>query len=113
MTLTVAIFALLGAVALFVGVFAYMVWAGALIGSTLWAWFVAPFVGFTLTKAQAWGIALLVSFWTFHYKSVPLKDEREWKEKIGELIGLLCYPWLVLLFGWICHSWFWTAPILK
>lgn len=98
---------------LFVGIFTYMVWASALVGSILWGWFITPFVGIALTKAQAWGIALLISFWTYHYKSVPIKDEREWNEKLGEVAGLFIYPWLVLLFGWICHTWFWTKPVLQ
>ncbi len=91
--------------------FIYAVWASAFVGMKLWAWFVIPFAlkcGVTLpplTFGFAWGLSLFVSYWTYHHKTIPIKDERETKDKVLEVFGLLAYPWLVLFFGWIAQHW--------
>ena len=85
----------------------YGAWAGAFVGAILWKWFIAETFGvMVLTKAQCFGIALLLGYWTFHHRPQYSKDERTWKEHLGEAIGLLIGPWFVLLLGWVCHTYF-------
>ena len=97
----VGVLVLLGLMAL------YGAWAGAFVGAILWKWFIVETFGvMALTKAQCFGIALLLGFWTFHHRSHYSKDERTWKEHLGEAIGLLIAPWFVLLLGWVCHTYF-------
>lgn len=85
----------------------YGAWAGAFVGVKLWAWFVAPVFGLPLlTLPQAFGISLLCHFWTWQHFSSKCKDERPAGERIGELVGLVAAPWVTLLFGWVCKTYF-------
>lgn len=99
-------FGLIVALLLFCGVMLYGAWAGAFVGSHLWLWFVVPTFGLApLTMPQAFGISLLISFWTYHFKAGH-KDEREFKEKAAEIIGICLMPWITLLIGFICYHFF-------
>lgn len=89
---------------------AYVVWANAYVGSTLWAWFIVPTFGLSaLTLPQAWGISLIVCLWTKQMFTCKSKDERTTAEKIGEVIGVMLWPWVLLFFGWVCHHFFMLA----
>lgn len=106
-TLTLAAFGVIGVLLLFVVLSIYGVWAGAFVGSHLWAWFVSPVFGLPLlTKAQAWGIALLTGYWTHQHITIPIKDERPLSEKVAQIVGLMLYPWFILLIGYVCHRFF-------
>lgn len=85
----------------------YGAWAAAFVGVHLWSWFIVPTFGLvTLTMTQAFGISLLFGYWTYHHFSQHIKDERTWKEKMPEVIGLISQPWIILLIGWVCHHFF-------
>lgn len=84
----------------------YSAWAGAFVGVHLWIWFVVPIFHIApLTMPQAFGLAMLINFWTYHFKA-GVKDVRENKEKYIELIGIVIFPWSTLLTGYICHQFF-------
>lgn len=100
--------AIFGAFSLIVGIFFYGIWAAAFVGLKLWTWFIVPvFVGMpTLTLTQTFGISLLIGYWTKSHSNYNGKDERTDRQKSQAIIGVLFYPWLVLLLGWIARSWF-------
>lgn len=80
----------------------YGAWSGAFIATHLWAWYVMPAFGVTSLKMiHAFGISLLISFWTYHHRSHYSKDERKMGEKIMEIIILMSYPWMILFLGWL------------
>jgi hypothetical protein len=75
------------------------------VGMVLWAWFIVPVFGLpALSWGQAYGIALLIGLYC--YRINTNKDERTTSEKVGQAIGLLLSPWLVLLAGWIGKTFF-------
>lgn len=77
------------------------------VGMILWAWFIVPVFGLpALSWGQAYGIALLTGLYCQRYQNNTNKDERTTSEKVGQTIGLLLSPWLVLLAGWIAKIWF-------
>ena len=83
---------------------AYAFWSSAFILTHLWAWFiVAPFGLPALGFYQAMGLAVLVGYMTHQHITIPIKDEREAKEKITEVICALLRPWLALLCGYFIH----------
>jgi hypothetical protein len=85
---------------------AYIIWANAYVGAILWGWFVAPVFGLPLlSKAQAWGIAIMVAFWTHQRESRDNDDESKSTFSI-RLITLMLAPWVGLGIGWICHHYF-------
>ena len=93
------------ALAMFALMMLYGCWVGAFVSVHLWAWFIVPIFGLApLKMPAAFGIALLVGLWTHQYHGH--KDERSWKEKLSEAIGLLISPWFILLCGYICHHFF-------
>jgi len=90
---------------IFIPLFLYSAWAGAFVGVKLWAWFVVPVFGFkAVTLPQAFGLSLLIGYWTKQHFNNHAKDERDVTTKAVEFCSLLAYPWLVLLFGFICKS---------
>lgn len=96
-----------GVLVLFLLMGLYGSWAAAFVGVRLWAWFVVPVFGLPLlTLPQAYGLSLLCHFWTWQHFSSKCKDERTWKEHLGEAIGLLIAPWFTLLVGWVCKAYF-------
>lgn len=101
-----AVFGVVVAVCLlFGGGFLYGVLAAGFVSMKLWAWFVVPVFGLPqLTIVQAWGIALLASLWTHQNFTNTNKDERSTGEKIAYTIAVLLSPWMILLFGWIGHT---------
>lgn len=85
----------------------YGILAGGFVGMKLWSWFIVPTFGLNpLTWAQAWGVSALVGYWTHQHITIPVKDERPTHDKIGEYIGLFCYPWFVLILAYIGKCWF-------
>src|ERR1035438_7709282 len=84
----------------------YGAWAGAFVGTHLWLWFVVPtFEVAPLTMPQAFGLALLVGYWTYHFRAGQ-KDERDKSKKVIEFFGIIAGPWITLLIGYICHHFF-------
>jgi disulfide bond formation protein DsbB len=80
----------------------YGAWAGAFVATHLWAWYVMPAFGVaSLKMIHAFGIFLLINFWTYHHRSQYIKDERTGGAKATEILMLMAYPWMVLLFGWL------------
>jgi len=86
----------------------YMVWASAFVSVHLWIWFVVPVFGLTpLTMPQAYGIALLVNYWTYHHTFSQFnQDKKEWSEQLTEIFTILIIPWLYFVCGWICYNFF-------
>lgn len=99
-----------GAMALmfvFALMYLYSAFVSAFVGSHLWLWFVVPIFGVSaLTFPQAFGLALLLNYWTHQHFSQHTRDERTWKQKMPETIGLLSRPWWILLTAWVCHHFF-------
>lgn len=89
----------------------YFIWSTAFIMATLWGWFIPPVFGLSpLTLGQAWGISILVNMWTHRHMPGDLKkykfEEETLTNNLKELSYLILRPWVILLFGWICHRWF-------
>jgi hypothetical protein len=85
----------------------YASWVAAFVGVKLWTWFIIPIFGLpSLSLSQAFGVSLLFRFWTYQHFTSKCKDERSEREKYGEYFGVLISPWIVLLLGWVCHSFF-------
>lgn len=102
-----AIFAVIGIFLLMGVLFLYGAWAGAFVATHLWTWYVMPAFGVgSLKMIHAFGISLLVNYWTYHHRSRYTKDERETGEKVVEVLLLMCYPWLVLFLGWLGVAFF-------
>lgn len=90
---------------LFIVFSVYSVAINAFVGAHLWNWFFATTFGLpTITLLQSLGLSLLVSFWTFQHFTYKGKDERDLNQKLGEMGLMLIRPWLMLLFGYIVHS---------
>lgn len=67
---------------------------------TLWDWFIVRYFGIkALTIPEALGLALIVSYTTYHYSG---KDERNFTDQMGSAIA---YPLVVLFLGWV-YTWF-------
>lgn len=65
------------------------------VGMKLWAWYVVPVFSLpALTWVQAFGISLLVRLLTYS----PVPTGKDAKLNVG---GVLLYPWIVLLLGWL------------
>ena len=95
------------ALAFFALIFLYAAWACAFVSVHLWAWFVIPTFGLAPLKlSSAFGISLLVGLWTHQHRTNNAKDERDAKEKAIEAGGILLSPWLILFFGYVCHTYF-------
>jgi len=102
-----AVFAVVGAIVGFAGLFLYGAWASAFVAVHLWKWYVMKAFGVEALKMiHAYGIALLISYWTYHHRSQHTKDQRETQDKVIEFIMILLYPWIVLFFGWIGYALF-------
>lgn len=102
-----AIAAFVGLLLLITGLFLYGAWAGAFVATHLWTWYVIPAFGLApLKMIHAYGISLLISYWTYHHRSRYTKDERGMGEKVTEILLLMCYPWLVLFLGWVGVAFF-------
>lgn len=69
--------------------------------STMWGWFVVPFFDLPqMSIPYAIGIAMLVRMLvntTINYDT----KEKDTSTKVGEWIGVILYPFLVLFMGWI------------
>src|SRR6266404_2677862 len=75
----------------------YSAFVSAFVGAHLWLWFVVPVFGVSpLTFPQAFGLSLLLNYWTHQHFSQHIRDERKWKEKMPETLGLLSRPWWIL-----------------
>jgi disulfide bond formation protein DsbB len=97
-----AMAAVIGTILLLGGLFLYGAWAGAFVATHLWTWYVMPAFGVaSLKMIHAYGISLLISYWTYHYRAQHTKDERTTSKKIAEVIMFMCYPWMVLFLGWM------------
>ena len=94
----------IGAIAAFGGVILYSIWANALVGMYLWQWFVVPFDIKPLSMAHAWGLSILSCLWTHQTYTWKGEDTRSTSQKIGEFIGALIGPWILLLVGYIAKS---------
>jgi hypothetical protein len=93
-------------VAVFLGTVIFIVWSSAYVGATLWAWFIIPTFGLpVISMPVAFGIALLVRFWTYqpapNFAADVLRPSR-----FLDTIVLLATPWFVLLVGYICKVYF-------
>lgn len=93
----------------FVGIVALLVLSSLLRGytlSVLWGWFMVPTLGLPhLSVVQAIGIAMVVSFLTYHDTSDIPKKERSTGEAIASGVSLaVLYPLIALLFGWVVHQ---------
>lgn len=92
---------------LFAIIYLYSAFVSAVVGSYLWLWFVVPVFGVSaLTFPQAFGLSLLLNYWTYHHMSQRISDKRTLKEKLPETIGLVIRPWLILAIGWICYHYY-------
>lgn len=97
----------LAVIASFSLMYLYSAFVSAFVVSHLWLWFVVPIFGVSvLSFPQAFGLSLLVNYWTFQHFSQHIRDTRTWKEKIPETLGLLSRPWFILLVGWACYHFF-------
>lgn len=97
----------LGVGVAFVLLFLYGAWANAFVATYLWLWFVAPTFGLVpLTLPIAFGISLLIGFWTYQYNPWKGEDERDSTAKMIDLLAILFRPWFCLLLGWVCHYFF-------
>jgi len=74
--------------------------------SILWGWFMVPTFGLpTLSMPQAMGIALVVSYLTYHYNGVPAQEKEKTKaEKIISVSMPILRPLFTLGFGWVIHQ---------
>lgn len=73
--------------------------------SKLWAWFIVPIFGLpTLSVAQAVGVSLVVTYFTYH--QTPDLKSKDKKEKIEAAVVSLSQPLLTLLMGYIVHRYF-------
>lgn len=85
----------------------YSAFAFGYVGMTLWEWFIVPVFGLPLLSwGKAYGIALLVGLWTHQHRVNTNKDERTTPEKVGQAIGVLLSPWIVLFVGWVGKTYF-------
>ncbi len=93
----------------FVGIVALLVLSSLLRGyafSVLWGWFMVPTLGLPhLSVAQAIGIAMVVSFLTYHDTSnIPKKEESAGATIARGVSFAVAYPLLALLIGWVVHQ---------
>lgn len=97
----------LAVIGVFAAMYLYSAFVSAFVVTHLWLWFIVPVFGFApLTFPQAFGLSLLLNYCTYHHFSQHVRDERTWKEKLPETIGLLTRPWWVLLVAFLCHHFF-------
>lgn len=88
-------------------IYLYSAFALGYVSMILWAWFVVPVFGLPLLSwGQAYGIAILMALWTHRYHVNTNKDERTTSEKVGQAIGALMAPWIVLFVGWVGKTFF-------
>ncbi|MDP3726358.1 MAG: hypothetical protein Q8R36_04140 [bacterium] len=78
--------------------------ANGFVLSVLWGWFIVPTLGLpALSVVQAIGIAMVVSYLTYHYIDTQ-KGTEDKREKIAMAIGMVILrPLFALFFGWIIH----------
>ena len=96
-----------GVVALFIGMILYGAWASAFVIAHMWLWFIVPvFKVAILSKTQAYGLSLVVSYMTYTHYSHYDKDEREWKARFIEILVLILRPWLYLTIAYIVKTFF-------
>jgi hypothetical protein len=99
-----AMFFLLLILALFGGLVLYGIWVTAFVSTYLWLWFVVPvFHVAPLTLLQAYGLAILVTYWTHQHISDKVEDTRKPSVIVAELVGLFLKPWVTLLVGYIIY----------
>ena len=73
--------------------------------STLWGWFMVPLFGLpSLGLIPAIGVAMVVSFLTFHYVREPaVPEDKKWESAIASFGFAVLYPLFTLFIGWIAH----------
>ena len=99
--LTVSVLAVL----FFIVGFFYDVFVSGYVAMKLWSWFVVPIFNFrSLDLYESWAISLVISFFTHKYSTSNCKDERGTDEKLMSFVGMLIYPWMILLLGWMGKS---------
>ena len=79
----------------------------AFVIATLWKWFMVPIFALPLlTKAQAYGLGLFISYFTSNYK--PEFDEKDSKKvrAITNLLNVALKPVMTLLLGYIIITFF-------
>ena len=85
----------------------YSIWANAYVGKILWEWFVANTFNLPpLTMAQAWGLSMIITMWTYQHNPCKSKEERDKIVVVTEWLVLAAQPWIYLFFGWICYHYF-------
>lgn len=88
---------------LYVVLLVYFTWAGAVVFTNLWAWFIVPLFDVPeLTLIQAAGLALVVGYLTRNYNTA--KGEDDTKKVVTNTVMLMLSPWLTLLIGYIIHN---------
>jgi len=76
---------------------------GAFIGMKLWSWFIVPFGIVEIKMAHAFGINLLVKFWTMRLNNEMLEDRTD-EEKIKAYSILMFAYTLFLIMGYFASK---------
>jgi len=78
------------------------IWRGYAL-TVLWQWFMVPALGLPeLRVAEAIGVALVVTYLTYHSAGSDIKDGTE--EAVKRTVFQALFPLLALGFGWIVHQ---------
>ena len=87
----------------------FSIWLRAHTIASLWFWFVASqFNIVALTKPQAYGIGILITYLAMHaeYRETPENDDYRQKAFIHGVMMSFFVPALVLLSGWVTYTYF-------
>ena len=96
-----------GALAFVVGliIFSSLILLRGYVLSILWRWFMVPTLGLPqLSVVQAIGIAMVVSFLTYHDDLDLQRSERSLGQKTVIFLCRIIYLLFALLFGWVVHQ---------
>lgn len=82
----------------------YFTWAGSVVLSHLWDWFIVPVFNLpSLTLLQAAGLALVVGYLTKVPISSAKGEDDQVKHWTTVIFGLL-FPWITLLIGYVIYT---------
>ena len=100
------IFAVLGAVGAAVALIALAAILNGYALSVLWSWFMVPTFHLPpLGIVPAMGMAMVVSFLTYHYDEDKAKEQASQSERIGKVcMSIILRPVMALILGWVIHQ---------
>jgi len=96
------IIAILGFLGILIVCIAYDALVWGLVGYKFWYWFLIPIFP-TLPTILFWQAVGLMFFITL-FKSMGQLVKKEYKDNNTEALGVIIYPWILLLCGWIAHA---------